>query len=240
MRVRGFSFAVSTDSTELNLSGGGNPYALLDVQEAGARGYGLTDGFLRQVQAKRVVSSSSESESPAGYVAALTGSDAALNTLHAPSGMTITRRVDGCVAIARARLYGDAWDATYFNLVDLTNTVVRRVGEDPRVSTALREWRACMSESGSTFDSPDEARQSVFNQLQSLEQSGQLESDQIAKVRASEQSLAVRDSSCQVRVGLMGQYSQVQAEVEKEYSAEALPLVDQYRTMMERAMKVSR
>ena len=45
---------------------------------------------------------------------------------------------------------------------------------------------------------------------------------------------------CQVRVGLMGQYSQVQAEVEKEYSAEALPLVDQYRTMMERAMKVSR
>lgn len=73
------------------------------------------------------------------------------------------RQPGGCTADAQAEVRGD--QNALQELADLFDEVERRIEADPRIDEMNREWSSCMAEAGYTFETIDEAEDSIRTEL---------------------------------------------------------------------------
>ncbi|WP_405858942.1 hypothetical protein OG407_16975 [Streptomyces sp. NBC_01515] len=184
-----------------------NPYGLLTVRKATQDGYGIVGEYLYQ----RSTPVPASEPHQAAWQRALTGTPAHRVSLRLPDGVSLAYSTDGCVARARAELYGADWNKVEPVTVGLANRVLDAVEKDPDYLAAVRRWSSCMTKAGHPAKDLQAPRQNVSSRLQ------QAASDETA-LRAlgnDEIRTARADAECQADTGLSGAVRDVQQAVEK-------------------------
>lgn len=141
----------------------------------------------------------------ARYVDTLLGStDAPTGRVRIVDGSVMHFPLTGCIAVARAELYGDnaAYRQAAVFVENLRGEIERRVLTDPRYGTVLRSWRECMRGAGHPAQDPGAAVE-------------------LARRRpAAERAIAVADATCSRRTGLTAAGRRLDSEHEREVRAE--------------------
>ncbi|MCX5233661.1 hypothetical protein OG824_00215 [Streptomyces prunicolor] len=184
-----------------------NPYGLLTVRKANQDGYGIVGEYLYRRSTPVPASESHQ----ASWQRALTGTEAHRVTLRLPDGVNLAYSTDGCVAKARAELYGADWNTVEPTAVGLANRVLNAVEKDSNYLSAVRRWSSCMTKAGHTAKDLQAPRQAVDSRLQ------QAASDETA-LRAlgnDELRTARADARCQLDTDLSEAVRDVQRAVEK-------------------------
>jgi hypothetical protein len=125
-----------------------------------------------------------------------------------PGGGTVMTPRGGCNGEASDRLYGDR--ETWFRIenvaTNLTPLYVPDLVRDPRFTTALNAWSACMRGLGYPYLSPDEIRSALPRLTDELPD---------AQAHATEVELAVAEARCANTSSL----AEIARGLEREYSA---------------------
>ncbi len=129
------------------LGSGSSPgYGIAPGPGEGAAGLPAEDRYVRSLSGA----------AQARYVVALDGPDDRTAPLTLPSGANGTYTTGGCVARARARLYGDVRSAMEDTLVpqDVDQQFDHALAGDHAYQGALGRWRSCMAEGGRKAKAP--------------------------------------------------------------------------------------
>lgn len=170
----------------------------IDLDSRRTSGYGLYDSWAR-------TRSADGPDFPSkldGYVArlpehdravyrrALFGDEQEYRAIRLPDGSTTSFPAQGCVARARAGLFGDvvAWARVAYLPQTFNNIVTKRVTDDPDYAAAMGEWRGCMAARGYRFATPDDAAEQVS--------AGYRREGYTQTSRAHEIAVAVADGEC--------------------------------------------
>jgi hypothetical protein len=105
-----------------------------------------------------------------------------------PNGSTLGYPTTGCLAQARASLYGDdtTWARADSVTQILSNTVLTQAGRDPTLSKTIERWAGCMKAAGFTYKSPGAALSALT----------------AAHPRAREIAVTTADGKCRLQDGL--------------------------------------
>lgn len=212
MEARGFQYValVAPEEEPRPVSLYGND----DVESARQNGYGISspvdsaiDDFARNNPNQQHVESLPTAEQNA-WNAALTGTDGARVEVTLSDGRRLFTNADGCVAQVRAELYGDL--ASHMRIKYTARAIEEaayiRVVADPIYLSALREWADCMTAKGYRLETPDAAREYVWEEF---ERSGEV-------VRDLEFQVALAEAECTQKSKL----ERVAAELEERYRQE--------------------
>ncbi|MGY1503584.1 hypothetical protein ACW4TU_44685 [Streptomyces sp. QTS52] len=155
MRDRGVSYLVTSVGPQ-------PPAGATTAESIGSRsapGYGISTALHRinngPTAQDRYVRSLSATDQ-ARYTAALDGPAEQVAALTLPSGASGSYATGGCVARARARLYGTVRAALEDTLVpqDVDQLLERYLATAPSYQTALRRWQRCMADAGRAAKTP--------------------------------------------------------------------------------------
>ena len=184
-----------------------NPYGLLTVRKATQDGYGIVGEYLY----RRSTPVPASEPHQAAWQRALTGTPAHRVTLRLPDGVNLAYSSDGCVAKARAELYGADWNTVEPVAVGLANRVLGAVEKDANYLAAVRRWSSCMTKAGHPAKDLQAPRQAVDSRLQ------RAASDETAlrSLGNDEIRIARADAECQADTGLSEAVRGVQQAVEK-------------------------
>jgi hypothetical protein len=184
-----------------------NPYGLLTVRKATQDGYGIVGEYLYQ----RSTPVPASEPHPASWQRALTGTPAHRVSLRLADGVNLAYSSDGCVARARAEVYGADWNTVEPLAVGLANRVLGAVEKDADYRAAVRSWSSCMTEAGhpaTDLQAPRKAVESRLRKAASDERALRaLGNDELRTARA--------DAECQLDTGLSEAVRDVQRAVEK-------------------------
>lgn len=186
----------------------GNPYGLLDRQDARTRGYGIVPEEMRRRQGG---SAATPSPSDPRYAAALLGDQARQRTLSLPDGSEVSIAVGACVTEARVVVFGDDWDRLYYTVQALSNMVITRTGDSPEVARALETWSSCVGRAGHPAGDPEELREGLYEQARAA-----ADADAVRAVARAELATAEADADCQEQTGLRQALHDAQRRVEQE------------------------
>ncbi|MDR6975059.1 hypothetical protein J2X68_001743 [Streptomyces sp. 3330] len=184
-----------------------NPYGLLTPEKATQDGYGIVGEYLY----RRSTPAPADEPREAAWRQALTGTPAHRVSLRLPDGVSLEYSTDGCVARARAELYGADWNTVEPVTVALANRVIGAVEADSGYRAAVRRWSSCMTKAGHPAKDLQAPRRAVDTRLPNAA------SDQ-ASLRAlgrDEIRVARADADCQLSTELSEAVQDVQRAVEK-------------------------
>jgi hypothetical protein len=153
----------------------------IDLPRRRAHGYGLNDPGIRPPAA------GPEQDKPA-FQHALSGSPEHYRQITLPDGEVLGFPTTGCLAQARATLYGDdtTWARTD-SVPQILGSILRmQTRQDPALVRANQQWAECMKQAGFAFDSPAAAVASLATN----------------HPREREIAVATADGQCQLQVGL--------------------------------------
>jgi hypothetical protein len=163
-----------------------------DREKRAAIGYGFHDAY-RGVNPAAVPEG--DAESPAKQLA-LMGTQAARSHIDLPSGRRFDFSTDGCLAEARAALYGTperaAW--SFYAVQDATLALEPRIAADNDYRRGLAAWSTCMAGRGHHHPTPTAARTAMSARYRAEGVSPAL--------REQEVTLAVADADCAVAADL--------------------------------------
>ncbi|GAB7106882.1 hypothetical protein JCM4814A_51960 [Streptomyces phaeofaciens JCM 4814] len=184
-----------------------NPYGLLTQRKATQDGYGIVGEYLYRLSAP----APADEPRKGAWQAALTGTPAHQVSLRLPDGVSLHYSTDGCVARARAEVYGADWNTVEPLTVGLANRVMGAVETDPGYRAAVRRWSACMTKAGHPAKDLQAPRKAIDSRLRKAA------SDQEAlRTLGSDEILTARaDADCQADTGLSETVRDVQRAVEK-------------------------
>ena len=97
------------------------------------------------------------------YRRALFGGNREYSAIRLPDGSTTSFPTKGCVAEARAALFGDVvlWARVAYIPQTFNNILTKRVTDDPDYAATIDKRRACMAKQGYQFASPEDAAKQV-------------------------------------------------------------------------------
>jgi hypothetical protein len=153
----------------------------IDLPYRRTHGYGLNDPSVTPPPA-------GPRDDDPGFEKALSGSAPAYRQITLPNGSTLGYPTTGCLAQARASLYGDdtTWARADSVTQILSNTVLTQAGRDPILTKTIERWAGCMKAAGFTYQSPGAALSALT----------------AVHPRAREIAVATADGKCQLQVGL--------------------------------------
>jgi len=201
MRRHGFSYAVN--------SGGDEPAPGIATAETRATtspaSYGVAADASAFLPAARSRTGNAAVTAQDAYVRSLTPQDAAayamaldgpVNTMAPiilPSGRRLSYETRGCLAEARAEIFGSVRDALLDALLpgDVQNSFFATLGRDDGYRHAVDLWRGCMRRAGHPAKTPA----AVIGALKQLLAGG----TPPAVIAAREQAAAAADMSCDAR-----------------------------------------
>ncbi|MFI7500450.1 hypothetical protein ACIBVL_18490 [Streptomyces sp. NPDC049687] len=185
-----------------------NPYGLLTPEKAAQDGYGIVGEYLHQQ------SNPPPADEPrkAAWQEALTGTPAHRVSLRLPDGVSLQYSTDGCVARARAELYGADWNTVAPVTMGLANRVIGAVEADPGYRAAVRKWSSCMAEAGYPATDLQAPRRTIDSRLKKAAADRQT----LRALGRDEIRLAGVDAGCQVETGLSEAVQDVQQAAEKQ------------------------
>ncbi|WP_416980809.1 hypothetical protein [Streptomyces sp. T028] len=131
-------------------------------------------------------------------------------SLRLADGLSVEYSTDGCVARARAEVYGADWNTVALLTVGLANHVIGAVEADSAHRAAVRRWSACMTKAGQPAKDLQAPRKAVDSRLRKVTSEEDLRAvgrDEIRSARA--------DADCQAGTGLSEAVRDVQRAVEK-------------------------
>lgn len=185
-----------------------NPYGLLGPRGAAADGYGIVGEFLYLRSSPPP--SDDRPHSPA-WKRALTGTAKNLVSVRLPDGSRVEYSADGCVARARAEVYGPDWDRTEPVVAGLSTRVLTTVEKDPDYGAAIRRWSACMSEASHHVADLQAVRAQLNRRLtKSADDATALRALGLEEIRTAQ-----ADAQCQARTNLAETVGKVQRSVEQ-------------------------
>lgn len=171
----------------------------IDLDNRRARGYGLSESLAQAdgtdstveypSELDRYVAQLPERERKA-YRQALFGDERDYQAIQIPHGGKTSFPGVGCVAEARAQLFGDvvSWARVAYIPQSFHAVLTRRASDDPGYATAMDEWRACLAARGYSFTTPDEAVDDVTKAYKRTGNTPETRQDEIA--------VAVADGEC--------------------------------------------
>ncbi|MFJ8595157.1 hypothetical protein [Streptomyces sp. NPDC093598] len=123
------------------------------------------------------------------------GIDARVIAVEIPGGVTLHKRIGGCVAEAEKKLYGDPreWFRAEKVAGHLRSLYVPRVLADRSFSAAQKAWSRCMRRAGYVYKDPGASRQSAVARSERAAE---------PEVFTAERELAVADATCARETGL--------------------------------------
>ncbi|MFJ6833593.1 hypothetical protein [Streptomyces sp. NPDC091209] len=184
-----------------------NPYGLLTREKATQDGYGIVGEYLY----RRSTPVPAEEPHKAAWQQALTGTPAHRVSLRLPDGVSLRYSADGCVARARAELYGADWNRVEPVTAGLANRVIGAVEANSGYRAAVRRWSLCMTEAGDPAKDLQAPRKAVDSRLRkAVSDQGALRALGLDEIRT-----ARADADCQVETGLSEAVRDVQRAVEK-------------------------
>jgi hypothetical protein len=139
------------------------PYGIDDLTWARTHGYGsdIQDQIVqvRESDPNRRYAAALPPERRHAATDALNGTDRAVNVTM-PNGLVVSRSTQGCRAESERDLYGDlaTWSAAHLTSSGLGRLAQARVLADPRFTTAVSHWAACMKRAGHDVATPAAAR----------------------------------------------------------------------------------
>ncbi|MEJ2854197.1 MULTISPECIES: hypothetical protein [unclassified Saccharothrix] len=159
-----------------------------DREKRSVIGYGFHDAY-------RGASPVPEPEPPAKQLALL-GTHAARSHIDLPSGRRFDFSTDGCLAEARAALYGTPERAarSFYTVQDAALALAPRIPADPDYRRGLDAWSTCMAERGHHHPTPTAARTAMSDRYRAEGVSPALREQEVA--------LAVADADCALTAGL--------------------------------------
>jgi hypothetical protein len=130
------------------------------------------------------------------YVETLFGREAERITVKIPGGGEATYPGQGCQADAIRTLSGTipSWVLITYVGQQLGNKLADELATAPAYQAALARWRTCMVSRGFHYDTPDQARQNIVDQLSAH--------GATAALRRREVATAVADGECAARFHL--------------------------------------
>ncbi|WP_256924981.1 hypothetical protein [Streptomyces sp. Amel2xC10] len=195
-----------------------NPYGLLTSRKAAQDGYGIVGEYVYRLTAP------APADEPRGTVwqQALTGTPAHRVSLRLPDGVSLEYSTDGCVARARAEVYGADWNTVEPLTVGLANRVIAAVEADPGHRAAVRRWSACMTRAGHPAKDLQAPREAIDSRLRTAvsESSTGPDQDALHALGRDEIRTARADADCQGATGLAEAVRKVQQAVEKSLLTE--------------------
>jgi hypothetical protein len=184
-----------------------NPYGLLTPEKAAQDGYGIVGEHLH----RRSTPTPPDEPREAAWKQALTGTPAHRVSLRLPDGVSLQYSTDGCVARARAELYGADWNSVAPLTTGLANRVIGAVEADPGYRAAVRDWSACMTRAGHPAPDLQAPRESVDSRLRTAATA----EDTLRRLGREEIRLAGVDADCQIETGLSEAVQKAQQAVEE-------------------------
>ncbi|MET8025099.1 hypothetical protein [Streptomyces avermitilis] len=185
-----------------------NPYGLLGPRKAAADGYGIVGEYLYLRSSPPP--SGDDSRAPA-WRRALTGTAKHRVSVRLPDGSRVEYFADGCVARARAEVYGADWDRTEPVVAALSTRVLAAVEKAPDYRAAIRRWSACMAEAGHPAADPQAPRARLNRRLAKAA----ADPTSLRALGREEIRTATADARCQARAELAETIGGVQRSVEK-------------------------
>ncbi|MFF4489897.1 hypothetical protein ACFY0F_25920 [Streptomyces sp. NPDC001544] len=184
-----------------------NPYGLLTPERAAQDGYGIVGEYLYRQ------SSPPPPEEPrkTAWRQALTGTPAHRVRLRLPDGVSLEYSTDGCVARARAELYGADWNTVAPVTMGLANRVIGSVEADPGYRAAVRHWSSCMTKAGHPATDLQAPRRAIDSRLQKAA----ADAETLHALGRDEIRLAGADAGCQLETGLSEAVRDVQQAAEE-------------------------
>lgn len=189
MRERGLRYLITS-------AGPQPPATVTTADSIGSRstpGYGITTVLARMnaggTAEDRYVRSLPAAEQ-ARYTAALDGPADQLTALTLPSGAGGSYATGGCMARARAQLYGTVRAAFEDTLVpqDVDQLLERHLASTATYQAALRRWQRCMAHAGRTATTPAALIQSL--------QAEAVRGASASKLAREQRAAAVTDQKC--------------------------------------------
>lgn len=184
-----------------------NPYGLLTVERATQDGYGIVGEYLYL----RSAPVPADEPRRTAWQEALTGTPAHRVSLRLPDGVSLQYSTDGCVARARAGLYGADWNTVEPVTVGLANRVIGAVEADPGYRAAVRRWSSCMTKAGHPAADLQAPRKAVDSRLRQAAP----DEDALRALGREEIRTARADADCQASTGLSRAVRDVQRAVER-------------------------
>jgi hypothetical protein len=184
-----------------------NPYGLLTAEKAIQDGYGIVGEYLYRLSAPVPAAEPRET----AWRQALTGTPAHRVSVRMPDGVNLEYSTDGCVARARAELYGADWNRVEPVTVGLANRVLGAVEADSGYRAAVRRWSACMTKAGHPAKDLQAPRKGIDSRLRKAAS----DQENLRALGREEIRTARADADCQVETGLSGSVRDVQRAVEK-------------------------
>ncbi|WP_129337253.1 hypothetical protein [Cellulomonas endophytica] len=108
--------------------------------------------------------------------------------------------------------------------------------QDPRYRTAQQEWATCMGDEGHDFTAPEDAQQSISDDLNAMWEAsttGEVDEAVEADLREREIAVAVADAGCREGADLDGVLGQVTSDLEETFYAENKAEVDAWVAAMQ-------
>jgi len=129
------------------------------------------------------VAGMSESEQTA-YYEALWGTEPEVDPEADPDAEVEWNWEDGgCQGAASHEVYeeGQIWDdPALADIMEEMNSEWESIADDPKVREAQKKWSACIAEAGFDFTSPDEAQQSIYDEMNVLWEAAAPTEEQLA------------------------------------------------------------
>lgn len=148
-------------------------------------------------------------------------------------GNVFTYRADGCVTIARHRLFGQDWDRLRITAQVAVNAVTRRVWHDPAVTVAVAGWSGCMRGEGHDFDGPAAPRAAVEAALSRVAAGDRAAFSAALRL---EHATAIADADCQRDSGLWEAIATAQGAAESAIPRALAEAVSSFRAAREQAL----
>ena len=147
------------------------------------------------------------------YVRILLGPPDSLGSLVLPSGMRANYLTEGCVGLARSRLFGSVEEALLDLMLpqDVSRSFEVVLWDDPRYEWAMSAWRRCMEEAGWKYRSPLSAIKSI--------RSLAIEGEPLGELLLREAAVAEADAACDSRSALRATQQTILAEYLRQQPA---------------------
>jgi hypothetical protein len=192
MTAKGFDYPVNRAAVPQPPS---DDERIVNMADRQRNGYGLA----QQDDPSAQSTSAAASPPPAGqderYRTALDGSESELRKYRLPDGETITANPAGCLSAARAKLYGGdlmSWAQVEAVPQRLNVSLSKPLQADPALAVLMRQWSACMAESGYDYTNPDDAREKLAKEYE--------KTGATPEMRRRETTVAVTDGQCALRL----------------------------------------
>ena len=189
--------------------GRGTSYGSDDVETLSVSGYGLGSTNDQPIDPNAELVQTLSEQDQGSYTLALFGNNETGRSVEV-GGITLMTNADGCLADARAQLFGDQFEWLRLTAtIDLVRSdVVSLVLQDEAFLQVLVAWSGCMAGEGYDFADPSEARLAALDAYRA----GSSDAGEI------ELRIATADAACGAAVDLLG----VAATLEATYLEEVL------------------